>query len=203
MATDRACEAQIAERLAARDLSAAATIGIRAYGAELLGYLTAVLHDEADAADAFSQCCEDIWRGVGDFRSDASFKTWAYKLAWHAALRLLRDPRRRRGRALGTAEAEALVAEVRATTALHLKTEAKDAFAAIRETLEPEEQTLLVLRIDRGLAWAEIAEVLAPQASSPRRTLGSERSQAALRKRFERVKEKVRREAVARGLIEE
>ena len=183
-------EAQIAERRGVDDLAGAATVGIRTYGPEILGYLTAVLKNDADAADAFSAFCEDVWRGLAAFRGEASFKTWAYKLAWHAALRILRDPYKRRGRALATREAEALAAEVRDATAPYMKTDAKDGLADIRATLDPEEQTLLVLRVDRGLSWSEITIVLE-----------GEPTEAALRKRFERLKEKVRREAIARGLM--
>ena len=45
-------EERIAERRVARDLTGAATIGIRSYGVEILGYLTAVLKNEADAIKA-------------------------------------------------------------------------------------------------------------------------------------------------------
>lgn len=185
-------EARIIELRAAHDLGGAATLGIRAYGPEILAYLTAILKNEADSSDAFSIFCEDLWRGIAEFRGDASFKTWSYKLAWHAALRLLRDPQKRRGRPLATHEAEALAVEIRDATAPFLRTDARDALAQIRATLDPEEQTLLVLRIDRGLSWTEIATVF---EGSP--------SEATLRKRFERLKEKVRREAIARGLLSE
>jgi RNA polymerase sigma-70 factor (ECF subfamily) len=183
-------EAEINERLRAHDLAGAATIGIRSYGPEIIRYLTAILKNEAAAGDAFSSFCEDLWRGIAEFRGEASFKTWAYKLAWHAALRNLRDPHKRRGRPLVTSDAEALAVEVRATTAAYLKTDAKSELAAIRATLDPEEQTLLILRIDRELPWSEIAIVLE-----------GELTESALRKRFERLKEKIRREAVARGLL--
>lgn len=183
-------EQKIAERRAAKDFPGAATIGIRAYGPELLAYLCSILKNEADAADAFSISCENLWKGMPEFRGDASFKTWAYKVAWHAALRLLRDPFKRRNRALATNEAEALAVSVRDATAPFLKTDAKGALATIRATLDPEEQTLLVLRIDRQLSWTEIATIFEGDAT-----------EATLRKRFERLKEKVRREAIARGLL--
>jgi RNA polymerase sigma-70 factor (ECF subfamily) len=190
VSADADTEAQLAERLAARDLASAATIGIRHFGPPILAYLTSVLRNDADAADAFSAFCEDAWRGIGEFRHECAFKTWAYKLAWHAALRVAREPHRRRARRLETADAERLATEVRSTTAMHLRTGPRDALAAIRETLDSEERTLLVLRLDRDLAWSEIATVL-----------GDKHTEAALRKRFERLKEKVRREALARGLL--
>lgn len=184
-------EASIGERLAAADARGAAEIAIRAYGPAIFGYVAAVVRDDAAAGDVFSAFCEDLWRGIATFRGESSFKTWAYRLAWHAALRWLRDPYRRRGARLATDDAERLALEVRSTTALHLRAAAHDALADVRATLAPEEQALLTLRIDRDLSWTEIATILDDGATS----------EAALRKRFERLKEKIRREAVARGLL--
>jgi len=184
-------EASIRERLSAADARGAAEIAVRAYGPSIYGYVAAVVRDEAGAGDVFSAFCEDLWRGIASFRGDSSFKTWAYRLAWHASLRWLRDPYRRRGARLATDDAERLAHEVRSTTALHLKAAARDVLADVRATLAPEEQALLTLRIDRDLSWSEIASILGDGAAS----------EPTLRKRFERLKEKIRREAVARGLL--
>jgi RNA polymerase sigma-70 factor (ECF subfamily) len=189
-----AIEADIGARLARGDASGAATIAIRGLGPQILGYLASVLRNDVDAREAFSTFCEDMWRGMGAFRGESTFRTWAYKLAWHAALRFLRDPARRRGRRLETDEAERLADEVCGTTTLRFEARADDALAAIRASLEPEEQTLLVLRVDRGLAWSEIAAVLGDGGDVAL-------SEPALRKRFERLKEKLRREATERGLL--
>jgi RNA polymerase sigma-70 factor (ECF subfamily) len=64
----------------------------------------------------------------------------------------------------------------------------------LRESLDPEEQTLLILRVDKGMAWEDVAEVL--------RADGEPVAPAALRKRFERLKEKLGRLAREQGLIE-
>jgi RNA polymerase sigma-70 factor (ECF subfamily) len=186
-------EARIGARLDAGDLSGAATEAIRGFGPQILGYLVSIVRDESSASDVFSAFCEDLWRGIGTFRRDASFRTWAYTLAWHAAVRSLRDPFRKRGGRLDTGAAEALANQVRSTTALHLRDTSKEALAKIRANLAPEEQTLLVLRIDQDLSWTEIAHVLAGSGEPP--------SEAMLRKRFERLKEKLRREAEALGLL--
>jgi RNA polymerase sigma-70 factor (ECF subfamily) len=184
-------EQRIAALLAAGDARATATLAIRTYGPQILGYVAAIVRDEATAGDVFSIFCEDLWHGVSSFRGESSFKAWAYRIAWHAALRVQRDPHRRRRVPLATDDAERLAAEVRSTTALHLRPQAHDALAEMRASLTPEDQALLTLRIDRDLAWSEIAEILGEGASS----------EATLRKRFERLKEKLRKDAVARGLI--
>src|SRR5262245_12588532 len=120
-----ALEEAVGRHLAAADLEAAATAMVRGYGPEILGYLISLARDEDRAHDVFSQCCEDLWRGLPGFRGDASARTWLYKLAWHAWLRHQRAAFHRRGRRLVSAEISQLVAEVRSTTALHLRTEIK------------------------------------------------------------------------------
>jgi RNA polymerase sigma-70 factor, ECF subfamily len=170
------------------DTRAAATLLVRGLGPRLLGYLAAILRDEGAASEVFSMFCEDLWRGMAGFRRESTVRAWAYRIAWHAALRHLRDPHRKRTRPLVTDEVEALAAEVRSTTALHLRPAAKDALAELRALLDPEDQTLLILRIDRDLSWHEIAAIL-------------DDPETALRKRFERLKDRLRLEATARGLI--
>lgn len=180
-------DARVAACLDGGDEAGAATQVIRALGGKILGYLAAVMRDQAAAHEVFSVFCEDLWRGMSGFRR-GSVRGWAYRIAWHAAARHLRDPARKRTRPLVTAEAEQLAAEVRSTTALHLRPSAADALAELRAALDPEDQTLLILRIDRDLSWAEVAAVFGEP-------------EATLRKRFERLKERLRKEASARGLI--
>jgi RNA polymerase sigma-70 factor (ECF subfamily) len=64
----------------------------------------------------------------------------------------------------------------------------------VRESLDSEEQTLLILRVDKGMSWEDIPEVM--------RADGEPATPAALRKRFERLKEKLGRLAREQGLIE-
>ncbi|MBK9518204.1 MAG: sigma-70 family RNA polymerase sigma factor [Anaeromyxobacter sp.] len=185
-------EEQIKATLAGGDHRAAATEALRAYGPKILGYLQAVLRDEADAADAFSIFAEHLWRGLPTWRGQSSLKTWAFKLAWNAALNLKDEAWRRRGRRFKTGEASRLAEEIRTRTGLRVERQ-RQALDGLRAELTEEEQTLLVLRIDQQLAWEEIAEVMAVDDVPV--------DSAALRKRFERLKEKLTRLAKDRGLV--
>lgn len=42
---------------------------------------------------------------------------------------------------------------VRTRTAEYLRTEVKDRIAKLRDSLDPEDRTLLILRVDRKLGW--------------------------------------------------
>lgn len=186
---DPTLEARIGEALDTGDVTLAATCAVRGYGPQILGYLTAVLRRRDLAEDAFSVFTEDMWKGLEGFRRGSSFRTWAYKLAYHAALRVLRDPHHKRGVALPASLASELAEKLRSETPLHLRTDVKTSVQRLREELSAEEQTLLVLRIDRGLDWREVAEVM--DAEEP-----------AVRKRFERLREKLRKLAKERGLLD-
>ena len=176
---DPAVEAEIAAGRASDDLARAATAAVRGYGPQILGYLRSTLgHERAD--DAFSMFCESLWKGLGKFRGESSFLTWAYQLAWGAAQRIITNPHRRRAVRLSSSTMASLVQEIRSTPPVYLRTEESRRLDRIREALEPAEQTLLVLRVDRALPWEDIAQIMASDA-------------AALRKRFERLKLKIKR----------
>lgn len=197
MASDVETEARVLAAAARwSDLTA---LALRAYGPELLEYLCAIGRSETDGGDAFAQLSVDLWRGLPGFRWDASLRTWCYTLARHALVRLQRSPARRRTVALESAELAELAVQIRTRTITHLRSEVKDRVRELRTKLSPRDQSILVLRIDRNLAWRDIARVLADEDA----TLTEHelvRTAAALRKAFERIKHELRALAEAEGL---
>ncbi len=193
-------ETQIGEYLARQDLRAAATLAIEGYGPEVLGYLHALDSTGTEAPEAFAMFCEALWRGLPKFRRDASLRTWAYVLARNAFFRLHRDPSRRHKVVplSDCPEISGIADAVRTRTLVHLRTETKDQVARLREELEPAERDLLVLRIDRGLAWQDIARVVSPEPDPDEKQLKQEA--ARLRKRYERIKAKLRELVHAAGI---
>jgi RNA polymerase sigma-70 factor (ECF subfamily) len=190
---DPGADAAIRALLERGDVDAACTAAVNRLGNEILGYIRAILRDEDDAGDAFSLFAETVWSSLAGFRWEASLRTWAYRVAWTSAQRVRDDAFRRRGRRLMTSEASRLAEEIRSQSALRREVQA-DRLATLRASLTPEEQTLLVLRIDKELSWDEIATVLS--------TDGAPVQAAALRKRFERLKERLGRMAREAGLID-
>jgi RNA polymerase sigma-70 factor (ECF subfamily) len=194
VAIDEALEASIAVHLAAGDLAAAATAALRGLGPQILGYLTATLRDDDVAYDVFGQFSEELWKSIATFRGESSFKTWAYKLVMHAIGRHRRDPYRNRGRAMETDEVSALALDIRSKTPRYKQTEVKDKFAQLRESLDPTDQTLLFLRIDQGLSWNDVAAIMSAE--------GEPVEPAALRKRLERAKDRLKKLAAEHGLLD-
>jgi RNA polymerase sigma-70 factor (ECF subfamily) len=73
-----------------------------------------------------------------------------------------------------------MAAVVRTVTRDIQRTEVKDEFCILRDELYPEEHEILLLRLDRGMAWKDIARILGGDDDLGARA-------AALRKRFERA----------------
>jgi RNA polymerase sigma-70 factor (ECF subfamily) len=192
---DAQLEPQVLALLDKGELEEAASRTIRGLGPQVLAYLRAVLRDPDDADDAFSRFAESLWSSIGGFRREASLKSWAYRIAWHAALRIARDPYRRRRDLFATSQASKLAAEVRSLTSVAREARETERIEKLRQTLAPDEQTMIILRFDRGLSWREVAEILEEE--------GAPVDEAALRKRFERLKARLREQAIAEGLVDE
>jgi RNA polymerase sigma-70 factor (ECF subfamily) len=177
----------------------ATTAALRLYGVELLGFLRALAKDADLAAEAFAELSEDVWKGVAKFRWQSSLRSWLYQLARNALAQLRRDPRRRRERNLPLSIAPEMAAVVRTVTVEFQRTDVKDELRVLREQLDPEEHELLLLRLDRGLSWKDIARIFGSGADGDAPDLDARA--AALRKRFERAKERLKKLAIAHGLF--
>lgn len=196
-------EREVRRRFDMGDLDGAATVAIRGYGPELFGFLMAFHRDETTAAEVFSEATERLWRGLPEFGWRSSFRTWAYAVTRRAALNHQRDARRRARRQQplpAGSSLSALAQEVRSATLTHLRTEAKTKAAQLRESLPREDQELLVLRLDKKLAWRDLAQIL-HEADDPLDAAELEREAARLRKRFQSAKRKLLTLARREGLL--
>jgi RNA polymerase sigma-70 factor, ECF subfamily len=188
----------------AGDKKRAATLLLEGYGREIFGFLVARLRDRDAASEVFSQFAEDLWRGLEGFRWQCSARVWAYTLARHAASRYIDDVRRRRGRDLPLSRAGPLseIAEkIRTRTRAGARTESRSRIAQLRESLHVDDQTLLILRVNRRLGWKEIARVMLRDGEVPDDE-ALEREAGRLRKRYQLAKDKLRQMAVEQGLVD-
>lgn len=186
-------ETEIAALLDQGAADDALTLAWRTYAPEILGYLAAVLHDEDDARETLARAGERLWKSLDGYRRESTFRAWAYRVAFNEAMMLVRSRGRRRELRLATEEAlELPVGSGREATPPHRQTTIKERIAGLRLRLDADEQTLLTLRVDRDLSWGEISHILGE---------GDAATEPALRKRFERVKRRLRDLAVAEGIL--
>jgi RNA polymerase sigma-70 factor (ECF subfamily) len=200
-------EREVRACLDAGDTRRAVGLVVERLGPQIRGYLRTLLI-EVDALEAFSIFEENLLQGLPRFRWECSLEAWAHQLAYHAAARIWRDPQRRREEPLPS------VLSLLGPGPIQSEPGASGRHAGLerlRASLSIEEQTLLVLRVDRELEWEEIAEVLGPEPGDdddPPDPPGGggvrpiARRAAALRKRFERLKARLREEAMKNGLVE-
>jgi RNA polymerase sigma-70 factor (ECF subfamily) len=180
----------------------AATATLEAYGDEILSFLVSRLRSPSDGQEAFSMFAEDLWLGLPKFAWRCSMRTWAYTLARNAAARYATAPQRHAARNLTLSRKgrlSELVERVRSATQIYQRTAVKDRFRVLREKLDPDDQMLLVLRVDRGMAWRDLALTMAGDANLDDAAIDRESSR--LRKAFERVKSDLKNMAEQEGLL--
>lgn len=194
MAASESVEREVRALCDAGDHAAAATLALRGYGPELYSFLAALHASEADASDVFGELSSRLWRGLPKFAWQSSLRTWAYAIARNAS----HDFRARRGREVPLDEASEVAEQVRTATQPYLRTDFKDRFAALRASLPVEDQELLILRVDRGLEWKELAQTL---ASDELDAAALAREAARLRKRFQALKARLLELGRREGLV--
>jgi len=192
-------EADIRAHHDAGELEAAATLALETYGPEVLRYVGSMVRDPVEAGEIFSELSEDLWKGLPSFAWRSSMRTWLYTLARHATSRHFRGAARKPERNVPLSKVSDVAARVRTATLPYLRTDVKDSFRALRDALEPDDRTLLVLRVDRRMPWQDIAVVF-EGADADDATL--KRTSARLRKRFQKLKEELRVAAKRAGLLD-
>lgn len=138
--------------------------------------------NQEDAADAAQEAFLSAWRGLPNFRGDAGFSTWLYRLASNAAIDHLRKNRRQRGEA--SLDDEALgVDAVDAAPSLQERAESAELREAVRRSmgeLSWEHREVLDLREYQELSYEEISERLGVDLGTVKSRIS--RARSALRK---------------------
>jgi RNA polymerase sigma-70 factor (ECF subfamily) len=110
-------------------------------------------------------------------------------LARHATVRVRTQPRRQHELLVSQVPSIAHAVTHVWNTSRANASQVQDVYAEIRRSLDDDDQTLLVLRVDRDLAWRDIAIVLLGEDAATEEVT---KKAATLRKQFERVKERLR-----------
>jgi RNA polymerase sigma-70 factor (ECF subfamily) len=181
----------------AGDVNAAITAAIHGFGDEVYSFLMSRLRDDDVASDVFAQASADLLTSLPTFQWRCSLRTWFYRLARSAAARHVRSPSNRPDRRVALSHVSEVIDQVRSRTQMHLRSEVKDGFRKLRDQLDPDEQHLLMLRVDRNLGWSEIAEIVDDDDDPKAIT----RASARLRQQFQTLKDRLRDLAIAEGLL--
>lgn len=186
-----AAEDEIMELVDSGEFERATETVIDAYGSELYNYIRKLCGDPHLADDAFQSFSIDLWEGLESFEGRSSIETWAYTVARNAAYQLMRKQGRKKERPLYTDEQRRLAERwTRSATKNWEKTEAKHWLWEIVEEFGSEARELFVLRIGNQKSWREIAEIVEDDDLEGKEL---SRASARLRKRYQRLKEKLRK----------
>jgi RNA polymerase sigma-70 factor, ECF subfamily len=189
-------DAELRELIARGDHERATEEALRSYGPELIGWLCSILPSTADAHDAFSRMSEELWKSLRRFDGRCAVRTWCYMLARHAAFHVRSAARNQREVPLS--QMPSLIGSVtHAWGTPGTEHHAQSMYAEMRGSLDEGDRTLLALRVDRNLAWRDIAIALLGDNADP---AAITRKAASLRKQFERIKDRLRELAAQRQL---
>jgi RNA polymerase sigma-70 factor (ECF subfamily) len=172
------------------DVGRAVEEALSGYGAELMRLLASLLNDKERAREAYAIFSETLLMDLPSFRWESSFRTWAHRVARNVAYRLAAAPS---GRELPVSHGafDHHVHHEWSRTRPWLRTDIKERIRALRSQLEPYEQTLLELRIDRRMSWTDVAKRLA-DPDEPTTPEALARRAAVLRQQFQRIKARLR-----------
>ena len=111
-----------------------------------------------DADEAAQEAFVAAWRALPNFRGDAKFSTWLYRLTANAAIDVMR--REKRHQTVGDGEMVDLADDADSPQETVERTEQQEAVQKALATLSEEYREVLLLRYMEELDYAEIAEVL-------------------------------------------
>ncbi len=186
--------------LARGDVDAGVTRLLSMFGPEVFGFLRGALGSEADADEVFAATSVKIWRALASFKWQCSLRTWVYVIARNELARFAKGTRRRNVGRVTSSALDDVVARVRTATNSALGTDKRDRLAALRDELPVDDRTLLILRVDRDLAWEDVARTFLDDGDAP--TVEQiKRESARLRKRFQLVTERLSRRAREENLL--
>ena len=111
-----------------------------------------------DADEAAQEAFVAAWRALPNFRGDAKFSTWLYRLTTNAAIDVMR--REKRHQTVGDGEMIDVADDADSPQETVERTEQQEAVQEALATLSEEYREVLLLRYMEELDYAEIAEVL-------------------------------------------
>ncbi len=154
-------DSQLVARAQRGDKAAFDALMTQHYG-KVFGQALRMMKSSEEAKDVTQTAWIKAWSRIADFRGDAAFTTWMYRITTYAALDAIRKRNSRRESLLDSealeiaASAPSSVAPPSQLRALE-RSEIRERFAEALEELPEPQRTALSLREIDGLSYEEIA----------------------------------------------
>ncbi len=182
---DPAGESSVRARLVAGDVRAAVEAALALYGAEVFGFFVGVLADDELARIVYADFVRQTSGELAAFRWRCTLRVWLYAVA-------RRELRERLF--VNSAGARATVAEGVHTSPLR-PVGMTAAIDEIRASLTEQERELLILSVDRGFGWYELAATELGEPGAPGLL---EETARLIKARAEALIERIERQAALR-----
>ena len=143
-------EKRIRTLVEAGDLGTAVTGALRLYGAEVYGFIAALIEVPAFARQVYVAMGELVWAGLPMFEWRCDLRTWMYGIARRSIASYRAE--------YGTPTNVLFTEAPRTPSSGPFRQKAfRGLVAGLRRKLAPDERELLILRVDRRLSWWSIA----------------------------------------------
>jgi len=133
---------------------------VRRHEKAIFNLVYRMLGDYDDAAETAQEAFLSAYRAIGQFRGDANFSTWLYRIALNHATTRRKSTNTRQHR-LVPLDGTELVSDVELGPAESLeKKEVRERVQRALNELEPEDAMIILLRDLQDIAYEDVARVL-------------------------------------------
>ncbi len=168
------------------------------YGVRVFGHLRAIMKNDREAKEVFFKFSCVVLEDIAAFRGELSLKSWLYGVAYRVMVEHWKERNTRSEFQFTRNDDRAF--HGRASIDRWDESPIKDALRQLCSQLPKDEQTILILRIERDMDWYELARVfLDIEEATNAELLQFVMNRRKLR--FNRSKEKVHTLAAVKALL--
>jgi RNA polymerase sigma-70 factor, ECF subfamily len=158
-------DAQLVSRAQAGDLPAFEEL-VQKYQREVYGLACRMVSDAEEAKDLAQQAFLQAFVHIRSFRQDAQFRTWLFRIAINQCYNFLKS-RRKFGDPLDSDALNLAGDEPSPEADLVSQDERRRLYAAL-ERLPAKQRAVITLKVEQGLSYQEISQVLGGTAGAAR-----------------------------------
>lgn len=159
MVSDGMRDAECVRRLQRGETDAFETL-VRRHEKTIFNLVYRMLGDYEEAAEVSQEVFLSAFRAVGQFRGDANFSTWLYRIALNHASTRRKTLGTRQHRLLSIDSAEPLSDPQPSPSDVLEKKEIRERVQAALNQLDPEDAEVILLRDLQDVSYDEVARVL-------------------------------------------
>lgn len=160
MVSESISDADCVRRIIQRGETDAFEILVRRHEKSIFNLVYRMLGDHDDAAEVSQEVFLSAYRAIGQFRGDANFSTWLYRIALNHATTRRRSMSSRQQKTVPIDDMEPLSdPELGPAETLERK-EIRERVQLALNKLEPDDATMILLRDLQDISYDEVARVL-------------------------------------------